>query len=227
MPSVKWLQKEFSYGYDSGDILSLFPDRRRKKEEKRCGCSYTQVFKKGILPYMTRKATVLELGPGAGSWSRALLKHIPKGRLLTVDFQDTTRWLNPADYRGRLTCFRVSDNSFDCIDDGIVDLFFSFGVLCHNNITHITEILRNALPKMKSGGYAAHQYGDWDKLEAFGWEKGGVPLEFKNKPDDEIWWPRNNRATMTRAALDAGWEVVNPDLDLLRRDGFILLRRPH
>ena len=77
---------------------------------------------------------------------------------------------------------------------------------------------------MKSGGYAVHMYGDWDKLEKWGWKKGKVPLEFKNKPDDEIWWPRNNQQQMRKAAEDAGWEVVTPDMGLVKRDSIILLR---
>lgn len=226
MPTVKWLKKEFSYGYNSGDILSIIPDRRRKDEQDRCGGSYKQIFKKGILPYLTKESTVMELGPGAGAWSRAILKHIPNGLLLTVDFQDTTRWLDQEKYQGRVKCFQVTDNSFDCIDNGVVDLFFSFGVLCHNNVSHIEEILRNALPKMKPGGYGVHQYGEWDKLETFGWKKGAVPLKFKDKPDDEIWWPRNNRESMTCAAKNAGWQVISADMDLLKRDGIVLLRRP-
>jgi hypothetical protein len=30
---------------------------------------------------------------------------------------------------------------------------FLFGMLCHNNIDSIEEILRNVLPKMKLGGH--------------------------------------------------------------------------
>lgn len=226
MPTPQWLKKEFSYGYDSGNILSIIPNRHRKEEQHRCGGSYRNIFLKAVRPYMTKHSTVLELGPGAGSWSRAILKHIGKGKLLTVDFQDTSKWLNPEKYDGRLACYQVSDNSFNCIEDGTIDFFWSFGVFCHNNIANIEEILRNALPKMKPGEYAAHQHGDWNKLEAFGWERGCVPLEFKDKPDDEIWWPRNNCSTMVYAAEAAGWQVVTPDLNLIDRDGLILLRRP-
>lgn len=226
MPTPQWLKKEFSYGYDSGNILSIFPDQKRKEEQNSCGGSYRNIFLKAVKPYLTKRSIVLELGPGAGSWSRSILKYISRGRLFTVDFQDTGKWLNPDKYNGRLTCCRVTDNSFDCIENGVVDFFWSFGVLCHNNRENIEEILRNALPKMKPGGYGAHQYGDWDKLEAFGWEKGHVPLEFKDKADDAIWWPRNNRKAMVHAAKSAGWQVITADMELLSRDGLILLRCP-
>jgi len=34
MPTLDWLIREFSYGYDSGNILSLFPNKRRRDEER-------------------------------------------------------------------------------------------------------------------------------------------------------------------------------------------------
>ncbi|MBQ0841257.1 MAG: class I SAM-dependent methyltransferase [Gammaproteobacteria bacterium] len=224
MPTLKWLQEEFHYGYRSGNILSVFPSLQRLREERIVGGSYKKVFRQGLLPYLKTGDNVLELGPGAGSWSRAILKHIPNGKLTTVDFQEVSAWLKPEKYEDRLSCIKVEDNSFDAVENNCFDVFWSFGVLCHNNSSTILEILSNALPKMKSGGYAIHQYGDWVKLEKWGWANGKVPIEFKNKPDDEIWWPRNNQEKMCNIAINAGWEVVSSDLGLIERDSIILLR---
>jgi len=224
MPTLDWLRKEFYYGYDSGNVLSMIPNGQRWKEERIIGGSYKSVFKKGILPKLKANSKVLELGPGAGSWSRAILKHLPEGKLTTLDFQDVRPWLMPEKYDNRLGCIQVDDNSFSAVPDNSFDLFWSFGVLCHNNLSSITEILTNSLPKMKRGGYAVHQYGDWDKLEKWGWGKGNIPIEFKSKSDDEIWWPRNNQRSMSEIAVKAGWEVITPDLGLVERDSIIVLR---
>jgi len=227
MPRIEWLRREFSYGYDSGNVLSLFPGRRRRHEQKICGASYREVFARAVRPYIRRDSSVMELGPGAGSWSRAILRHIPEGTLTTVDFQNVEEWLQPGKYGGRLECLQVSDNTFSCVKDGSMDFFWSFGVLCHNNSTHIREILANALPKMKPGAHSAHQYADWKKLDAFGWgDRSTIPADFKDKPDDEIWWPRNSVETMADIASEAGWEVLEPDMGLIQRDGLILLRAP-
>lgn len=225
MPTIDWLRKEFHYGYDSGDVLSLVPSFQRWKEEKRIGGSYRQVFLKAIKPYLRPDSQVLELGPGRGSWSRSILKHIPQGSLHTIDFQDVTKWLNPDQYAQRLICHRVTDNSASSLPDNHFDFFWSFGVLCHNNIESIGDILKNTLPKMRIGGIAVHQYSDWHKLEKYGWEKGGIPLEFKQKPDDQIWWVRNDQTTMTSLVTKLGWEVISPDLNLVRRDSIIVLKR--
>ncbi|MFN4973361.1 MAG: methyltransferase domain-containing protein [Bacteroidota bacterium] len=224
MPTINWLKKEFYYGYDSGNILSVIPNWRRLNEERIIGGSYRNVFLKGAVPYLRADSKVLELGPGKGAWSRALMKYIPQGKLTTLDFQDVRQWLHPENYTMRMDNIQVSDNTFSAVPDNSFDFFWSFGVLCHNNINDIREIFKNSLPKMKSGAYAVHMYGDWDKLEKWGWKKGKVPLEFKNKPDDEIWWPRNNQQQMRKAAEDAGWEVITPDLGLVKRDSIIVLR---
>lgn len=225
MPTLEWLRKEFSYGYTSGNVLSLFPDARRMHEERRAGGSYRKLFFQGVVPYLHRNSVVLELGPGRGSWSKAILQYIPEGVLHVVDFQDVSAWLKPEQYHGRLICHRVQDNSFDCLQDNTFDFFWSFGVLGHHGVPQIKEVLRHSLPKVKIGGIAVHHYADWDKLEAFGWEKGTVPREFKILPDDEIWWPRNNKTLMSSVAAEAGWTVLCPDLGVIKRDGIIVLKR--
>src|SRR5262245_30745199 len=221
MPTLSWLQQEFSYGYDSGNILSLISGRIRRSEERRSGGSYRRVFKKALHPHLRADAKVLELGPGKGSWSRAILQHIPEGELHTVDFQDVTKWLKPEDYQGRLVCHRVHDNSFDGLPTAYFDVFWSFGVLCHNDSSSILHILRQARAKMKRDAVAIHQYGNWEKLEAFGWNRGGVPQEFKAKSDEDIWWPRNDQRLMAKLATEAGWQVLSADLELLQRDSLI------
>src|SRR5215472_4672871 len=155
---------------------------------------------------------------GRGSWTRALRKSIPTCVMHVVDFHDVAQWLQPEKYDGRLKCHVISDNAgYSVFPDEYFDFCFSFGVLCHNNIDSIEEILRNVLPKMKLGGRALHQYADWEKLDAYGWRKGQVPTTFRDKPDDEIWWPRNTRQRMGAVAARAGWIVISPDLELVKR----------
>lgn len=226
MPTIDWLKQEFQYGYQSGEILAIDPDATRASEEARCGANYRTVFLEAMLPRLGEGGRILELGPGKGSWSRAFLESRPDCQLTTLDFQDVEPWLQPQRWNGRLRCHRVSDSSFAQIEPKSIDFFFSFGVLCHNNIQSIRAILTNSLSRMAPGGYSVHQHSDWKKLERFGWREGGVPEDFKNKPDDEIWWPRNDGQTMAEVARSAGWEVVEVDLGFIRRDGLILLRAP-
>lgn len=225
MPTIEWLKNEFAYGYQSGDILATKPDAQRSKEEKVIGGSYKYFFMKTVLPLLRPDSKVLELGPGGGSWTRALLHFLPQGEVHTCDFQDVTPWLQPELYGGRLTCHHVSDNLFQCLEDSSFDFFFSFGVLVHCNQSLIAEILTNVYPKMKPGAFALHNYGDWDKLTQWGWAQGTIPEEFKNQPDEEIWWPRNTGDAMVAIATKAQWTIVHKDTGSFPRDGIILLKK--
>ena len=140
MPTIEFLKNQFPDGFDSGDILAP-TDTRRCSQEIASGGSYQQVFYAAIDPWLRPDSEVLELGPGAGSWSRAILTRMPRGKLHAVDFQDVAKWLKPDLYGGRLACYRVHDNSFSCIEDNSIDFFWSFGVFCHNNIEHIEKDL--------------------------------------------------------------------------------------
>ena len=227
MPTLQTLRGLFPGGYNSGNVLSRIPGPRRLIEELRVGASYRTVFQRAVLPYLKPDSRVLELGPGSGSWTRAILRYVPQGEVHTVDFHDVRGWIRPPPGGGRLVCHQVADNSFADVPEGAFDFFWSFGVLCHNNAEHIREILRSALPKMKPGGLAAHEIADWDTLDALGGGlRWGVPKRFQGLPDDAIWWPRNSAARMCEMAAAEGWEVIECDLGILRRDSLVVLRRP-
>ncbi len=226
MPTVDWLKKEFHYGYRSGDILANTPSEQRINEERVIGGSYKYFFMRKVVPFLTNTSRVLELGPGGGDWTRALLQSLPEGCVHTCDFQDVSKWLHPENYKGRLYCHQVVDNSFSCVECDSFDVFFAFGVLVHCNKALIAEILQNVLPKVKKGGHAILNYGCWEKLELYGWDNSNIPLQFKELPDDEIWWPRNTVTEMEAMALKAGWTVLERDINCFKRDGIIILQRP-
>ena len=231
MATTEELKELHAYGYDSGDVLRWIPDRQRRGEEKVIGGSYRRFFMKAVRPHLEPSSTVLELGPGRGSWTRALLRYVPEGRVETVDLLDVTPWLRPERYDGRLVCHRTEgDDSFADVADASIDVFFSFGVLCHNTTPAIGQIMREALPTMRPGGVAVHEYGDWHKLERLGWtdDRHGVPAFCRDLPDEDPrqCWPRNDPDTMAAVCRDAGWIVEDADLDLFRRDSVIRLRAP-
>ncbi|HLF72491.1 MAG TPA: class I SAM-dependent methyltransferase [Dehalococcoidia bacterium] len=227
MPSIDALKGLFPNGYNSGNVLARIPSPRRLIEEIRCGASYREVFLKGVAPYLRPDSRVMELGPGNGSWTRPILERVPQGEVHAVDFHDVSKWIKPQPGGGKLVCYQVTDNSFAALPDDYFDFFFSFGVLCHNNPEHRREILHNSLGKMKPGGIAVHMIGDWAKLEKLGWGfRYGVPPKFKQMQDDQIWWPRNDAKSMCEAAEKEGWDVVQTDLGLIRRDSMVVLKRP-
>lgn len=225
MATLEWLLAVHEPGYDSGEINSIEPDARRAHEEALIGGSYYEVFQKAIQPFVTPNSRVLELGPGKGSWTRAILSLVTHGEVHTLDIHDVTRFMKPTDWPGRLHCHLVNDNDYRFLPDDFFDFFFSFGVFCHLHHAERMEILKQALPKVRRGGYSVHEYGDWNKLDMFGWSRGGIPEDLKQVSDEESWWPRNDALKMAQAARNSGWSVIWPDLDILKRDGIIVLRR--
>ncbi len=143
----------------------------------------------------------------------------------TIDFQDVTKWLKPEKSNGKLVCHKISDFSFSCVENNFFDFFWFFGVLCHNNEEHIREIFQNSLSKMKPGGAAIHQYGNWKKLYIYGWKKGGIPEKFQYLPDDDIWWPRNTDEIISSLAEETGWIILKSDLRLVKRNSIVVMKR--
>jgi hypothetical protein len=221
-----FMLRTFSYGYSSGDVLSAQIEGERKSEEAKLGGSLNAVVQKAMRPFITPNSRILELGPGAGSWTRALLDLVPHGEVHTIDFLDITKFINPAEYPNRLFCHQISENNYGFLPENFFDFFFSFGVFCHYKSADRLMLLKEALPKVRPRGYAVHEYGDWKKLDAYGWDRGGVPKNFKDNPDEEIWWPRNDANVMAATSRAAGWNVIDSDLGLFRRDGIIVLSRP-
>src|SRR5215510_5008706 len=143
MARMSWIKTAFAEGYRSGNILFPIPDPVRRKQERLIGGSYRKLFYQAMLPYIKSDSQALEIGPGRGSWTRAVLKFIPNGEITTVDFQDVSQWLRPEKYNGRLICIQVTDNSFRAVQNNYFDFIFSIGVLCHHNRADIKEVLLN------------------------------------------------------------------------------------
>src|SRR5438105_3334978 len=223
MGNIEWLKTNFHLGYDSGNVLDSVPSSIRLKEEVLIGGSYRNAFFKAAFPFLRPDSRVLEIGPGRGSWSRAILNFIPEGSLTTVDFLDVTDWLKPDTYSGRLVCHQVTDFSLSVLPNNHFDFCWSFGVLCHHTIEQIETVLLELLVKMKPGGVAVHQYAEWNKLFRSG---RSLPVsDLMLKPDTESWWPSNSRQAMAAVAEKSGWTVIFDDLDLFERDGVIVLKR--
>lgn len=225
MPTIEWLQNEFHYGYDSGDVEAEKVDQQREQEELRIGGSYKEISQKLLREYIKPNDNVLELGPGRGSWSRVILNILNDGTLTTLDFQDITQWIDIEECDSKLIPHQVNSMDYSFLNDNYYDFFWSFGVLCHNNIDSIYQIIHNIYPKMKKGSILIHQYADWEKLDSFGWAEGAIPIKFKDMRDDEIWWPRNNKKVMQTILEANGFEVISIDFGLVKRDSIFICKK--
>lgn len=188
MADISFLKNQFAGGYSSGDILGVKKaddeeTRIRLLEEKKIGGSYIDFFNKGVRPHLAPRSRILELGPGKGSWTRALFEAVHDGEIHTIDIQDVRPWL--ADLlehdNNRIFVHQTPANNeaeFFFLQNNYFDIFFSFGVFCHLNPEDMESMLMKIRPKLKKDAVCIIQFSDWKK-----------GLEFIRSPENlEVLW---------------------------------------
>ena len=210
------MEAEYGYGYDSGEIARGLDDPLLAREYRATGGNYKIIFDELVKPRLTPGATVLEIGPGRGSWTQAVLENFPSGTLHVIErlpLEGMIRRRCP--WAGdRLRFHRTSTNDYSMFADGSFDFAFSFGVFVHLPLREIEVILRRLRPKMRQGGEVILQYSNWDKLDRWGWERAEVPVQFKDDPEHpDVCWTRNDCPTMERLCTAAGFRIESLDLN--------------
>lgn len=172
MADELWSKHAFTGGYSSGTILGPLcvddPETGiRLFEDKRIGGSLSEFFMGGVKPLLRPDFRVLELGPGKGSWTRALFSVITQGEIHTIDLQDIRPWVKDliALFSDRFFIHQVAigEKDYNFIPDNYFDAFFSFGVFCHMNLDELEAFLSMLRTKLKKGSICIAQYSDWQK----------------------------------------------------------------
>lgn len=120
-----------------------------------------------IRPYVTERSTAIEIGPGRGAWTKAILARNPR-KIYAVDAappEHTGFW----EYVGkdsRLSYVTAKDFSLDGVPEQSADFFFSFGVFCHLRPEHSRQYISSLYEKMAPGANGFLMIGDFDKYSA-------------------------------------------------------------
>lgn len=194
----------------TGEVM----DQDSNKGDSGQGVTYYQIYNKGIKPYVNKDTVVLEIGPGRGSWTKALLK---AKEVWAMDAQDLKRnkILDYLSYPSNLKYIAVKN--FDCKDlpDEYFDFVFSYGCFCHIPWDGIVAYIENLYKKVKVGAICMIHISD----------------EIKN-PDNinyRKWYPGcfvpNSAAKMNSLLDKAGWKVIDPDFLSCKRDSIILFKK--
>lgn len=229
MKLTRRMMELFSHGYDSGDIARGLEDPLVAQEYSDSGGNYKTIFETLIRPTLETAGTILEIGPGGGSWSRIVLSHLSHRNdtvLHAADLLPLESHLrrNCPNAGERLVFHQIEEVDYSRFDDQTFDFVFSIGVFVHLRTTEIAALLKAVRPKIKPSGRMVVHYANWDKLERYGWEKGRVPLSFKQQPDDpSVWWPPNDCNTMARLITQCGYAVLNIDTGHMQRDSIAII----
>jgi phospholipid N-methyltransferase len=122
-------------------------------------------FLRCIKPYITKDTIALEIGPGKGAWTKALLVSKEVWALDARPEQDNHFF----EYLGNAPnarYFQVMDFTCDMLPDNYFDYMFSFGCLCHVSFDGITEYAINLFPKLKEGCNCFWMVADYNKYNA-------------------------------------------------------------
>jgi len=117
-----------------------------------------------IKPYMPPGARVLEIGPGHGAWTRALLEcgaeTVVALDVQTREFNNIDAWVR--EHAHKLQYYVVEDMSCSMVADQSIDFMWSGGAFVHMSEDIQTAYITNMFKKMKSGAHGFIQYADMD-----------------------------------------------------------------
>jgi len=254
-PEIKSFESLWDGGYYEGDPLNPY----------RAGGTYRGMgFVSGLFatyiacikPYITPETVALEIGPGRGAWTRAMLgaKEVWALDALSAEHNRIHEYLG---HPKNLTYHQVRDFSCSMLPEDHFDYMFSFGCLCHVSFDGISEYARNLLPKLRSGAHCFWMVGDYKKFnaaiensDAEGLWNNVLPdqpryallkklfLHFERKHRRPLIKPNVNDkpspgrwydagAERTAAMLaEAGYRVLDTDVGSCLRDPILHFRKP-
>lgn len=166
------------------------------------------VYIKGrfLLPYVTEQASVLEIGPGGGRWTRYLLG---ARRVYAVDFHPELIAEARTHMRSdRITFIRNNGDDFPGVPHASVDFLFSFGVFVHLDVDIIARYLENMRAVLAPAANVVLQYSDKTK-----------PMARANEGFSE-----NDPDTMRRLVESTGYEIVEEDTKTLWHSAVVRFR---
>jgi SAM-dependent methyltransferase len=112
-------------------------------------------------PFIHPGATVVEIGPGGGRWTRYLLR---ARQVYAVDYHpELLAELRRNFARPNLRLVRNHGDDFPGVPEGSVDFVFSFGLFVHLETDVIARYLGNIRPILKPNAQVVLQYSDQTK----------------------------------------------------------------
>jgi len=150
-----------------------------------------------LVPYLALTATVLEIGPGGGRWTRYMLD---VKKLYVVDFYQELLDELKSNFRSpNLVFIKNNGNDFPGVTNESVDFIFSFGTFVHLDIEIIDRYLENIKPLLKPTSNVVIHYSDKTK-----------PMGLQNKG-----FSQNDPNTMKKLVLSHGYFVYEEDIGTL------------
>ena len=175
-----------------------------------CRCC-TRSIRLCIKPHVGPGTNVLEIGPGRGAWTKAMLAANEIWCLDVNAAEHNGFWAHVGEEnRHKVRYLQVDDFSCAGLPDEHFDFLFSYGTFCHVPIEGQRLYIRNLLGKMRRGAAAAIMIGDFDKYNAAVRTYGNLTLSLRRYPP----------------ALRAGRKLIDLGRTVLDAASLLTGRRP-
>lgn len=119
-----------------------------------------------IKPYINSRTSAVEIGPGRGAWTRAMISAREVTCLDALSAEHNGFW----QYVGRrenVRYFKVEEFGCGMVDDDSVDYLFSFDALCHVSFDGISAYMDSLFPKFRPGAHGFIMVADYAKYNSF------------------------------------------------------------
>ena len=170
-------------------------------------------------------ATVLEIGPGRGGWTKALLTQNPS-KIYALDALSAEHngFYSYVGNDNRVTYVQV--DNFECapVPDCSVDFFFSFGVFCHISRRGTETYFSSIARKMKQGATGYCMISDYEKM---GRALGHVVSQNEHDQPEAGRWYHLGQTWFCEMLNKHGFEILDSDIGVLVRDPIVHFRRSH
>jgi hypothetical protein len=185
-----------------------------------------------IKPWIKSSTIALEIGPGRGAWTKALLpaQEVWAIDALTAEHNGTLKYLgNPDNFR----YIHVSDFSCRELPENYFDYSFSFGCLCHIPFIGIREYAQNIFPKMKAGAHLFWMIADASKSKSAQDDYISEPSKrrytgFENDPAvTEGGWFNIGIPIFCDMLIACGYNIVDKDVGSNLRDPIVHFMKPN
>lgn len=190
--------------------------------------SYEQQFNLGFLstlyvtylmcirPYVNEGTVVLEIGPGRGAWTKAMLKHNPK-QILALDALPAAynRFWEYVGTTDSIKYYQVEDASCSVVADQSVNFFFSFGCFCHLSRAVTEEYFKNIYNKMLPNSHGFCMISDYRKYNEAVNKNLGLDEELTPKPGR---WYHIGTDWFVSKLEEIGFCIVQADIQSNLRD---------
>jgi len=195
-----WFQAAWPTGYSTSvGILKLI------------GLNADDITRQYIDPHAGPTRAALEIGPGAGFWSRLLLPRF--GRVLLADVIPTppefTRRCGSLVDAPHATWLELESQQYDLepVADHSVDYVWCFGVMCHLSLSAQRQYLQSIVCKAAPGCQCLIMFANWKRHPQY------KDVVVTGDPEDirRSAWFYNDLEITTELLTQAGFDIVCVD----------------